>query len=181
MKTYALIVGGLVVEIIAPETWPDGSEIPIEDRFTPDIVASLVDVTSEIPSPGQKAVEISSGVWSFSAPAVPVQSISSLANLAMSIGLTISSASTPALNGTYAIDAISQMDIIAVETSLNAGKGFPGGASTFNYADISGAFRPFTAANFTDFAAAVRDYVYALKAVIAGASTTLPAATSTIT
>lgn len=95
-------------------------------------------------------------------------------------GLTISSTGTPALNGTYAVDQLSQMDIIAIETSLNAGKGFPGGATAFNYADMTGAMHSFTQANFTDFAAAVRDYVYALKSVIAGASTTLPPPTATI-
>jgi hypothetical protein len=72
------------------------------------------------------------------------------------------------------------MDIIAVETSLNAGKGFPGGSATFNYPDATGAMHTFSAVNFTDFAAAVRDFVYACRSVIAGASTTLPAASATI-
>ena len=72
------------------------------------------------------------------------------------------------------------MDIIAIETSLNAGKGFPGGAATFNYPDANGAMHAFSESNFTDFAAAVRDYVYALKSVIAGSSSTLPAASVTI-
>jgi hypothetical protein len=109
-------------------------------------------------------------------PATPA----SIAAAALSGGLAVTSTGTPALNGTYAIDQLSQMDIIAIETSLNAGKGFPGGATAFNYADVSGAMHSFTQANFTDFAAAVRDYVYALKSVIAGASTTLPPATATI-
>lgn len=99
---------------------------------------------------------------------------------AIAAGLAITSTGTPALNATYAVDQVSQMDIIAIETSINAGKGFPGGATTFNYQDITGAFHSFTQTNFTDFAAAVRDYVYALKSVIAGASTTLPVSTTTI-
>jgi hypothetical protein len=89
-------------------------------------------------------------------------------------GIAISSTSSPALNGTYACDQLSQMDIIAIETSINAGKGFPGGATTFNYPDVSGAAHTFTESNFSDFAAAVRDYVYALKSVLAGTSQTLP-------
>jgi len=72
------------------------------------------------------------------------------------------------------------MDVIAIETSLNAGKGFPGGAHTFGYPDVTGALHSFSEANFTDFAAAVRDFVYALKAVIVGQTTTLSAATATI-
>jgi hypothetical protein len=38
----------------------------------------------------------------------------------------------------------------------------------------------FSEANFTDFAATVRDYVYALKSVIAGSSSTLPTSSVTI-
>lgn len=95
-------------------------------------------------------------------------------------GIAITSTGTPALNATYAVDQPSQMDIIAIETSLNAGKGFPGGATNFNFPDITGAMHSFSAANFTNFAAAVRDYVYALKSVIAGASQTLPAGTASI-
>lgn len=38
----------------------------------------------------------------------------------------------------------------------------------------------FSEANFAGFAAAIRDYVYALKSVIAGASTTLPSNSTTI-
>ncbi len=66
------------------------------------------------------------------------------------------------------------MDIIAIETSLNAGKGFPGGAPTFNYPDNAGEMHVFSEENFANFAAAVRDYVYALKSIVAGASSTLP-------
>jgi hypothetical protein len=110
----------------------------------------------------------------------PAPTPASKAAEAMAAGLTITSTSTPAIDGTFTVDQVSQMDIIAIETSLNAGKGFPGGAATFNYADVSGVMHSFTEANFTDFAAAVRDYVYALKSVIAGASTTIPPATATI-
>jgi hypothetical protein len=102
------------------------------------------------------------------------------AQSALATGLQLTSTGTPALNGTYAVDPLSQHDIVAIETSLNAGKGFPGGATTFNYPDATGVMHSFSAANFTDFAAAVRDYVYALKSVIAGASTTIPAASTTI-
>jgi hypothetical protein len=93
---------------------------------------------------------------------------------ALSAGLIITSTGTPALNGTYAVDQLSQMDVIAIETSLNAGKGFPGGAATFGYPDAAGAMHSFSQTNFTDFAAAIRDYVYGCRAVIAETSTTLP-------
>jgi hypothetical protein len=108
------------------------------------------------------------------------QALVQTAQTALATGLSIVSTNTAALNGTYAVDPLSQMDIIAVETSLNAGKGFPGSVTTFSYPDVTGIMHAFTEANFTDLAAAVRDYVYALKSVIAGASTTLPATSTTI-
>ena len=103
-----------------------------------------------------------------------------LAAAALAAGLMITSTSTPSISGTYAVDQLTQMDIIAIETSLNAGRGFPGGATTFNYPDTSGALHAFSETNFTNFAAAVRDYVYGLKSVIAGASMTLPGSMATI-
>lgn len=111
---------------------------------------------------------------------VTAQALLQSAMLMLATGIAIVSTGTPALNGTYAVDQLSQMDVIAIETSLNAGKGFPGGATTFGYPDITGARHSFSEANFTDFAAAVRDFVYACKSVIAGQSTTLPTTTATI-
>lgn len=126
-------------------------------------------------TPGE--AQYANGVWSaYTAPVTPA----AIATAAFGAGLAIVSTSTPALNGTYAVSQLNQMDIIAIETSLNAGKGFPGGATAFNYADMSGTMHAFTAANFSDFAAAIRDYVYALNSVVAGASTTIPASTTTI-
>ncbi|TCG04612.1 hypothetical protein BZM27_39625 [Paraburkholderia steynii] len=98
----------------------------------------------------------------------------------LAAGFSVISTGTPEINGTYATDPLSQSDIIAIETSLNAGKGFPGGATTFEYPDAGGEMHTFAPANFTDFAAAVRDFVYGCRAVIAGKSTTLPTSTTTI-
>lgn len=52
MATYARIDNGVVVEIISPRLYDDGTEIPIELRFTPQFVATLIDVTNEDPMPG---------------------------------------------------------------------------------------------------------------------------------
>lgn len=53
MKTYARIDNGAVMELIKPMVYEDGTEIPIELRFTAEIVASLVDVTDIDPSPAE--------------------------------------------------------------------------------------------------------------------------------
>lgn len=47
MKTYARINAGVVVEIIEPMTDVRGQEIPISERFHPDFVATLVDVSGK--------------------------------------------------------------------------------------------------------------------------------------
>lgn len=106
--------------------------------------------------------------------------LAAAAQTALLAGIAITSTATPALNGTYAVDQVSQMDILSIETSINAGKGFPGGAQTFGYPDMVGAMHAFTEANFTNFAAAVRDYVYALKCCVSGTLTALPSKTTTI-
>lgn len=178
MKTYARVQNSIVQEIVGPVTDDLGNEIAIGDRFTPDLVLQMVDVTGVSPQP---ACWWTYNGTVFSAPPSAAEpSPAQLAANAMVAGVAIMSTGTPAINGTYAVDQLSQMDIIAIETSLNAGKGFPGGSASFNYADMSGTFHSFTAASFTDFAAAVRDYVYALKAVIAGASTQLPSPSAAI-
>jgi hypothetical protein len=121
--------------------------------------------------------QYTNGEWvAYTTPVTPAES----AAAAFAAGLAITSTGTPAINGTYACDPVSQADIVAIETSINAGKGFPGGVATFNYQDATGVMHSFTEANFTDLAGAIRDYVYALKSVVAGVSTALPAASTTI-
>ncbi|MBN3788308.1 hypothetical protein [Burkholderia sp. Ac-20353] len=53
MAKYARVDSGTVMEIIGPIFFEDGTEIPIAERFTPDFVATLVDITNASPSPQQ--------------------------------------------------------------------------------------------------------------------------------
>lgn len=53
MKTYARVDGGIVVEIIGPMVDDNGDEIEIDRRFTPQFVATLVDITTELPMPSE--------------------------------------------------------------------------------------------------------------------------------
>lgn len=48
---YALISNDLVMEVIEPHILEDGSEVPIEERFTPEFITTLVNVTDEDPMP----------------------------------------------------------------------------------------------------------------------------------
>ncbi|MCG5072293.1 hypothetical protein [Paraburkholderia tagetis] len=181
MSVYVRIQSGIVAEIIAPMLDGSGVEIPIASRFYPLVAATLVDVTAYAvePRPGWVATE-SSGAWAFSAPVPVALSGAQQAAVAFSAGIQIKSTATASLNGTYSIDTLSQSDIIAIETGLNAGKGFPDGSTMFNYPDASGIMHSFSEADFSNFAAAVRDYVYALRSAVAGISTSLPSPAATI-
>ena len=53
MKTYARIENGIVMEVIKPLLYDDGTEIPIELRFPQFILDMLVDITDEDPMPGE--------------------------------------------------------------------------------------------------------------------------------
>ena len=48
MKTYARMVDGEPVESITPFVNPEGIEVPIEERFTPEIVAQLVEIEAPV-------------------------------------------------------------------------------------------------------------------------------------
>ena len=53
MSTYVRIWKGSVAEVIPPFTNAAGQLVPIEARYTPEFVASLVDVTGLNPAPAQ--------------------------------------------------------------------------------------------------------------------------------
>jgi hypothetical protein len=54
MRTHALIEDGKVSEIIPPYVNPDGVDVPIEERYTPNMVAQMVDITDMDPQPQQQ-------------------------------------------------------------------------------------------------------------------------------
>jgi hypothetical protein len=53
MKSYARIDAGVVVEIIRPMHDEEGNEASIDDRYTREFVATLVDITDLIPMPSE--------------------------------------------------------------------------------------------------------------------------------
>jgi hypothetical protein len=113
---------------------------------------------------------------------VEVMSLQVLPSIMTTVQIT--STATPALNGTYAISAGSQSNIIALSTGIAAGKPLPGGGSTFNYADATGTQHAFTSANFLDFASAIEGFIYnlgqAIGEKVAGGSNALPSSTLVI-
>ncbi|WP_250538168.1 MULTISPECIES: tail fiber assembly protein [unclassified Caballeronia] len=53
MRIYARLQGNLVVEIIDPLTDAEGQEVPIDERYTQELVSTLIDVTDVEPKPEQ--------------------------------------------------------------------------------------------------------------------------------
>ena len=54
MKTYARIDQGVVAEIICPWADENGNEAPIEQRFTPEFVSTLIEITDTTPVPQER-------------------------------------------------------------------------------------------------------------------------------
>ena len=75
-------------------------------------------------------------------------------------GCQITSTATPALDATYLIDDSSIGKFTAIASGINAGKGLPGGGSTFNLLDAAGAAHVIGSADFLNLAAALETYVY---------------------
>lgn len=84
-------------------------------------------------------------------------------DIAIANGCQVESTGTPSINGTYAIDQASLLNVIALALGIVAGDDFPGGATTYDYPDITGNMVTFSSTTlFLDFALALRDYVAAL-------------------
>ena len=109
---------------------------------------------------------------------------SQFAPVVLAVGVQVTSTATPALNGTYALDQVSQNQITAIAAGIAAGKGLPGAGTTFNWPDASGTPHAFSSANWTDFASAVETYIYnfteSLLTIVSGGSATMPAQPVTI-
>jgi hypothetical protein len=94
--------------------------------------------------------------------------------------VAVQSTSMPALDASYPIDQITQGQITGIAAAINAGLGLPGDGPTFNWPDATGTPHQWPALQFTFFAKAVMNYVYACAQVAQGHGTTLPGTTLTI-
>jgi hypothetical protein len=94
-------------------------------------------------------------------------------------GVQIKSTGTSSLNGTYSMDDANQQRITSIATSIAAGRGLPGGGSTFNYQGHT-----FNADQFLDFATAAENWVYAvgqaLGSIVLNSSGSMPSQPVTI-
>lgn len=164
---FARVDRGLVVELF-------NSRIAPARLFHDGLTWFDVTAVSPLPQVGWTYDAIRSAFAPPPPPPPPTLAQQALAVLAAGVQLT--SASTPALNGLYPLDQLSQMRVAAVETGILGGKGGPGGGTSFPWPDAAGSYHVFTTDQFTAFALAMRDYVFELEGVIGGAIKALPSA-----
>jgi len=175
MATYARIDSGVVVELFTPPA--QFAATPISELFAADL--HWVDVTALDPQPQQR--------WtydghSFAPPAPPPPpTLQQQAQALLAGPVTVQCASLPAIAGSYPIDATTQMQITGIAAAISAGLGLPGGGDTFNWPDAAGLPHPWPASQFTAYAKAVMNFVYAAAQVAQGHGTTLPSATIALT
>lgn len=93
----------------------------------------------------------------------PLQAAQAQLNLILGAGCQIVSTSNPLLNGTYAMDPMTLLEIASIEASLARGDGLPGATATFLFHDMNAASHVFSAITFPAFAKAIRDYFAAAK------------------
>ena len=110
----------------------------------------------------------------------PAPTLAQQAAAAIIAGLTITSTSAAALDGTYAVDASAQQHVMAEITSIMLNGTFADGSATVDWLDVEGASHTFTVAQFKTFATAISAYVAALTKCMLGQLAALPAATVTI-
>ena len=177
---YALIQSGVVHEIIQPLLREDGTQVPLADIYSAELVADIV--------PADNTVQ-QGDLWngqSFSRPpAPPAPTLAQQALAAINAGLTITLSGSLMLAATvFPTDLVTTGKIGAVITTLNTTKAFPGGATTYPMKDAAGVWHTFTAAQYTTVAAAIAAYAAANDLIADGNplnATALPAASVSLT
>ena len=106
--------------------------------------------------------------------AAPVRTPQEQASAILQAGCAVTSASTPALNATYPLDATHLDDLTALVAGISAGQGLPNGASTVTLFDATGAAHAFNSTQLVALGAALRNVFYGCQMVIGGQSTTVP-------
>lgn len=173
-KFYArLDEDNIVAEIIII---PDDANI--EDRFAPQIVSRCLQTTGDT-----KPWMFWNGS-SFVVPTPPQPTPDELLATKLGAGIAIVSSGTSSLNGTYSINADTQIQITGVLALIAVGQGLPNDAPTIPWPDVNGAPHLFTSAAFQDFAAAISNYVFGLRTTWAilkqGGSASWPSQPSSI-
>lgn len=94
--------------------------------------------------------------------------------------LSVTSTSTPSLNGSYGITGVMAEGVQAEVNAIALNNAFADGSASVNWPDRSGAVHSFTVAQFKELATAMALYRAQCAQYAAGIVTTVPAGTATI-
>lgn len=118
---------------------------------------------------------IQAGALVYAVVPPPAPTLAQQAQAALLAGVSVTSTSTPALNGTYNIDVPAQAKIAATSAYILRNGTFYKGQATLPWVDASGTPHVFPSTTiFEDFATKIGDYVYELDMIIASGAGTLP-------
>jgi hypothetical protein len=188
VTTNPAAVVAVFASVPNPMTLPNGDRVSAAAAgwTSQDSAYSLIDVTPFVTPDGQENIGAPSYtvvdgavIETYATQPIPAPSLYQVFAAALASGISVTSTSTPTLNGTYGCTPSDQANITSIMTGIAAGAGVPGGGSTFYWLDASGAPHEFTAAQFLDLSKAIRDYVYALDMFGYGQGAQ-PSATATI-
>ena len=167
--SFALIYGGVVVDI-------SSAQFPVHSGFAwePILAGQTVEV----------GYTFANGTFT-GPPAPPAPTLAQQAAAAIAAGLTITSTSTPALNGTYAVASgvpFGREDIGTEAQFVSTFSEFTNGTTTLEWPLIDGkTFVTFpNTATFMNFAKAAAQYYAAVKAVAATGQGSFPSNQVTI-
>lgn len=131
----------------------------------------------EHPCTAAQAADPSAWRWDGAALVPATPTLAQQAAAALASGITITSTSTPSLNGTYPTDDATAQNVMGVLAAMGAGIPLP---PEMPWPAKSGPAVLMNTAQFKALAGAVLAFRMALAPLIAGEPGTLPAATATI-
>lgn len=163
-----------------------GATLTVDSATLTALGNAWVDITAVSPQPvaGWTAVE-ADGTWTFAAPTPTLaQQAATALSAALAAGIAITSTSLPAVNATYALDAVSTAQIFQIGTYAHSFGVFPNGGTTLAYPDSAGVPMTFTLAVFVAFLQAVAPLVDAIQTqagiMANGGTASWPSQTATI-
>lgn len=132
---------------------------------------------NEVPCTDAQGMDPSAWIWTGSAVVAATPTLAQHATAELAAGLSITSASTPALNGTYPADDATAQNVTGILAAMGAGVTLP---AEMPWPAATGPAVPMSATQFKALAGAVLSFRMALAPLIAGAPGTLPSASATI-
>jgi hypothetical protein len=147
------------------QTFKDGATLQVWS-FNDDVVVTNTGGVYSFETADGVALNIPTTLQPYTPPPPPgptlAEQAATLLATKIAAGLVLTSAGTPVLNATYALDPVSTAQIFQIGLYAAQFSMFPSGASTQAYPDASGTPRVFTVTQFVAFLHAVASLISGL-------------------